>query len=454
MTQPMRTVLIFAHECAPYHAPASTIGAQRVAQFAKHLPSFGWRAIVICCDLRERATGWSEAAERRIEALVRDAPRSESLIIPTPSLPWHGAVDRWWRASLPGPDTPSYLAIWRRPLTAIKQLTRGDYSSAWQPCARRVAEMVLRVEKVDACIGEHTPDAGVLLANWFSRRAAVPWVADFRDPVLRPFPVALRALYLPRIRGLLSTAASTINVNEHLAELDRQLLRRPALNIPNGFDPEEFAGHLPADRNETFTVAYCGNINPQIQRLEIFFEALQLIGEQLTPQELEKFRFVYRGNGAEFVRELARDMHVAALVDCQSHVPRTAALSILRSADALLLLSVTDPIKREPYFSQGLYPGKTFEYFGAGRPILCVPGDGGMLDELIRETRTGVILETPTGAAQHLVHAYRKWQGGHRLPYEPNMELIAQFTRRALTGRLAALLDGLAPNIATSAASA
>ena len=41
----LKTVLLFAHECAPYHHAERTIGAQRPAQFAEHLPEFGWRAI-------------------------------------------------------------------------------------------------------------------------------------------------------------------------------------------------------------------------------------------------------------------------------------------------------------------------------------------------------------------------------------------------------------------------
>ena len=50
----LKTVLLFAHECAPYHHAEGTIGAQRPAQFAAHLPEFGWRAIVVCCDGKRR----------------------------------------------------------------------------------------------------------------------------------------------------------------------------------------------------------------------------------------------------------------------------------------------------------------------------------------------------------------------------------------------------------------
>lgn len=440
----MRTVLIFAHECAPYNAPASTIGAQRVAQFAKHLPSFGWRAVVICCDSRERGAGFSSDAALRIERVIRDCKAEESLIIPTPSLRWDGLLDRLWRTSNGASRSLPYRYLWRKPLTALKQLTFGDYSSAWQPCAREAAEILLGLIRVDACIGEHTPDAGVLLARWFARRTGVPWVADFRDPALRPFPPTLRLLYLPRIRSLLSTAAQVVSVNDHWAELDRKMFRRPTTNIPNGFDPDEFEPTESPQRSSAYTIAYCGNLNPEIQTISPFFEALRLVSIALNGASAE-VRFVYRGNGAAYVSDLACTSGVSDLVDAEGHVPREQALRTLRSADSLLLLSIAGRAREEKYFARGLYPAKTFEYFGARRPILCVPGDGGMLDALIRETNTGVCLGDPASIAEHILTAHRLWKIGQPAVYEPNEELVRQFTRKSLTRTLADVLDGIVP---------
>jgi len=444
-TQSLRTVLIFAHECAPYNVPTSTIGAQRVAQFAKHLPTFGWRAIVICCDAGKRGAGFLDEDASRIEQSLREANADESLIIPTPSLPWDGLLDRWWRASMRGSSRASQRLLWRKPLTAFKQLTYGDYSSAWQACARRAAEIVTRFVRVDACIGEHTPDAGVLLARWFSDWTGVPWVADFRDPVLRPFPPTLRLLYLPRIRSVLSTAAHVVNVNDHLAALDQEMLGRPASSIPNGFDPDEFAHGEIRPRAADFTIAYCGNLNPDIQTIGPFLDGLRIVAAKLSNDCSRGVRFVYRGKSAAYVRDMASRAGVGAMVDADVHIPRDQALRILQSADALLLLSITGAVQQDKYFMHGLYPAKTFEYFGAKRPILCIPSDAGMLDELIRDTRTGVVLADPADIADYLLGLHRRWQEGGAATYDPNEELVGRFTRRQLTRTLAMLLDSLVP---------
>jgi hypothetical protein len=180
-----RTVLIFAHECAPYNRPESTAGAQRPAQFAKHLPEFGWRAIVVCCDGAARGTGRIEAlgaiadqARRR----VREAVPGSSIVVPTPSFPSHGLVDGLWRAAAPRGRAGSLA---RKALTVAK-FPQGDYSYPWQPVARAVARAIANEVPIDACVGEHSPDAGLFLAKWYSRRFGVPWVADFRDPILQP----------------------------------------------------------------------------------------------------------------------------------------------------------------------------------------------------------------------------------------------------------------------------
>ena len=115
----------------------------------------------------------------------------------------------------------------------------------------------------------------------------------------------------------------------------------------------------------------------------------------------------------------------------------------LARAQVLLLLSIANPAQEDVYFARGFYPAKTFEYFGARRPILCAPGDGGLLDELLRETRAGVTARTPDAVAAYLAEMVRAWSTGRAVPYNPDAAAVESYTRRNLTGRLAAILDGL-----------
>ncbi|MDQ3698838.1 MAG: hypothetical protein M3373_12580 [Gemmatimonadota bacterium] len=435
---PLRTVLVFAHECAPYHRPESTIGAQRPAQFAKHLPALGWRAIVLCRDREAEGAGWSDADAARIRGLLRDGDPADSIVIPTPSSAWDGWLDRAWRWAARDGGAKRRRAAVRKPLTIAKLFT-GDYSQSWQPCARRAAEIVMRQVHVDACIGEHSPDAGIFLARWFTDGYSLPWVADFRDPLLLAIPRPIRPAYLRFVRRLLSTAAATVNVTPYWTALDARAFGRPSVCIPNGFDPAEYSPGVtpPSDR---LTMAFIGNIWPQMQP-SIFFDGLARLRGQVEADVFARLRVVARGTSAPWITACARSAGVLDVVDVGSHIERRQALALMQQAHVLLLLSITDRERHDPLLSAGIYPGKTFEYFGAGRPILCVPGDGGILDALLRDTATGVSARTPEAVAAYLAAALCDWNAGRAPSYNPRTEVVAHYTRRALSGQLAELLN-------------
>jgi glycosyltransferase involved in cell wall biosynthesis len=452
MTEQLRTVLIFAHECAPYHRVESTVGAQRPAQFAKYLPEFGWRAIVVCCDSRQRESAERadlESLAKQVRQTLRSASPGDSVVIPTPSLKWDGWLDRCWRAMRSKHHrTNSAMAFGQKFFTMAKFLT-GDYSQSWQPCARIAAEVIADEMNVDACLAEHSPDAGLFLARWFSGKYNVPWLADFRDPILQPLSPFARRLYAPVARRFLDTAVCTVNVNHVWAQLDHKLLRRPSLSIPNGFDPEEFVSPREDVRHDRFTIAYTGNIISS-QRLEIFLEGLALLRQAGDSKDFRSIHFVYRGGASREVTRLAVEAGVGEIVDAGAHIERSQALALLRRADALLLLSIANPEREDTFLSKGLYPAKTFEYFGARRPILCVPGDQGLLDALIQETRTGLILHSPREVADYLAYVIPEWRAGHAVPYQPNDIAVEQYNRCNLTGQLADVLDNLAVRVPDS----
>ena len=380
--------------------------------------------------------------DQRVSATLQLSDPSTSLIIPLPSLAWHGRIDRLWRRLLPNDGKNGSLrAIARKPLTLLK-LLRGDYSQPWQPCARVAAAAVAKTVRIHACIGEHSPDAGIFLARWFAAQNHVPWIADFRDHVLAPFTNTNQRIYVPIVRRLLSTAVYTINVTPHWSTLDRDLFGRPSTNIANGFDEEEFAVRGEPS-NERFTVAYFGGIKEQMHP-EIFLEGVRLLRERVGSALAKEFRFTYYGDAWKRVGALADNCGVSHLVSTNDLIPRDEAVEAMSRSDVLLLLSgATSPVENR-VLARGFYPGKTFEYFGARRPILCVPGDEGELDHLLRTTATGDVLRTPIEIADYLERALASWRIGQPLPYRPERNELSQYTRRALTGQLASILDRVA----------
>lgn len=436
----LRTALFFAHECAPHHRAESTMGAQRPAQFAKHLPEFGWRALVLCCDANRRRTarrGDRASIEAEVAQRSAEADPESSLLVPTPSLVSDGVIDATW-SHLQKRDTSGGLTLMRRALTLAKY-SLGDHSQSWQPCARWAAEALDRQCTIDACVGEHGPDAGLFLARWFNRKHGVPWIADFRDPILRPVGYWSRYLYRPVARHLVSTAEHVLNVTPYWTELDRELFGRHATCIPNGFDPEDY----PAEELEPeFTVSYTGNLVPE-QPIEIALDAWAIFVAGLEPRERANVRLVYRGLSIDRVRDAAAHIDAGATLDLGGRVDREETLRIMQRSQLLLLLSASDS-NPHSYLSRGLYPGKIFEYFGARRPILCVPGDAAQLEALLEETGTGAIRSSRDSVAEFFAESFSEWKRTGRLAYRPDTAAVARYERRAQAEALASILDGVA----------
>jgi glycosyltransferase involved in cell wall biosynthesis len=217
------------------------------------------------------------------------------------------------------------------------------------------------------------------------------------------------------------------------------MFNRPVATIPNGFDADEFPSACP-ERNERFTIVNVGNLWPEM-RPETFFEALRILPSLLGDDRFTRtLRFVYRGLAHVRMSALAHAAGVSEVVDIGPFVPRSEALQLLWQADALLLFSMP-PAVRDPYLRRGVYPAKVFEYFGAQRPILCVPGDGAQLDELLSKTGTGTVCSTSEAVSSWLAARIEQWDSHTTVPYSPVQSERASYSRAALASQLGAVLD-------------
>lgn len=439
----MRNVLILAYECAPYHRPGSTIGAQRPYQFAKHLAKFGWRPIVICCDFNKR---WKVSAEESFRFIAEEMPKwveelkaSNSVIIPLPSKQSADRWDkRWLNAVHVNPERGTFVAKEGLGLTIIRKIAsfvklfRGDYSQSWQEAAYHASLTLIKKIPIDFILAEHSPDGGMHVARKLHTQTGIKWAIDFRDPILRFQNKYSLPLVKLIYRNYLKSTEFLISVNKHLAYLDQLDFCKPCFVVTNGYDPEEFRdvlNHENVTDPSQLTLYYGGNITPPYQKLDVLFEVLCLLKE-----DGKKVNFVYVGNADEAVRKQALEYKIDDRVLCYSHMERNKYIERLRQADIMLLLSFQDG--RSRIFKYGLYPGKVFEYFATKKPIVCIPGDGAMLDELLRDTNTGRSFGNATDLSVYLGEMLELKKGKRTIPYFPNPS-ISDFTRENQTKNLA-----------------
>lgn len=118
------------------------------------------------------------------------------------------------------------------------------------------------------------------------------------------------------------------------------------------------------------------------------------------------------------------------------HLPHAESVRYTLGADVLLL--VVDDVKG----SEGIVPGKVFEYVGARRPVLAIAPEGDVA-ALIRRTGAGVVVDRHdvAGMAQALAGwlAERRRTGRVAFPGDPAE--VDRLSRRHRTRQLAEVFD-------------
>ena len=100
-------------------------------------------------------------------------------------------------------------------------------------------------------------------------------------------------------------------------------------------------------------------------------------------------------------------------------------------SDCLLLIIAPE----EPYS----YTGKLFEYLGAKRPILALIPPQGIAADLIRSTKTGIIVppEDTNPIKQGISKLFKEWKKGDLIIKSD----VSEYDRKTLTEKLAKVFE-------------
>ncbi len=352
----MKTVLLIDYFFPPLAADWRGIA------FARFMPEFGWRPIVL-----------SAADTVRYEKdydLLREIPAETEV-----HRVGHAENNRFCR----------FIS------TKLKiQAGFPDPYGKWIEPAYRVAREVLRREKIDLLYSHSPCFSTAMLALRLKREFKLPWIADFLDAwsgndYLNAFyDQTLREPFLSfqrrRIRkaegDVLRTADRVVVIHRSLrgqfAEahgLDEAKIQF----ISDGYFESDFADLKPrplyADR---LTIMFLGGTYGGFQ--EILSKFCKVVAELRADAEI-----VFIGRGARSLQ-----WSNLANVTLISHLPRRKALGFGLGADFLLLAAVPS--------ARWHTPTKIYDYLRLGRPILALVSEDGDPARTIREAKAGFIL--------------------------------------------------------------
>lgn len=414
----VRTVLLVAFHFPPC---ATSSGLQRAISLAAHLHEHRWRPIVLTA---------SEFAHPRTDPQqLADIPAS-SEVVRTFSF-----------------DAARHLAIWGR---YWSRLALPDRWASWRLTAVPRGLQMIRRHGVDAIWSTYPIATAHRIGAALAHRANLPWIADFRDPMVEtiatgevfPASPALRQARL-RIEAeaarsaaalVFCTAAARRIVQDRYAGIDARRLHV----ISNGYSERVFReaemlprqGRTPGRR----ILLHSGTVYPGPDRdPTALFRALRLLADQALVSA-ESFELRLRDPSNEpYFRRLASEYGVLPLVSILPPLPYRDALAEMLSADGLLIL--------QGHTSNPAVPAKLYEYMRADRPILALVHPDGETAATLRSVgiRTAVPL-TDVDAIKNLLSS---WIGaGDELDAaRAQKESVAAYSRERLVGSLADVLD-------------
>ncbi len=371
-------VLLIAFHFPPLQASS---GLQRPLSMVRYLPARGWQPVVLTATTR---------AYGRIAAHGSTALPAGAIVARAPAL-----------------DAARHLAVRGR---YPGFLARPDRWSSWLAGAIPLGLQVIRRHRPEVLWSTYPLATAHLIGFWLHRFTGLPWVADFRDPMVEQIDGAwypeephLRGSRLATERRVAAAASAATFCTDTARAifLDRYPAwqgREAAHVIANGFDPEAFAlaETLPAaPADGAITLVHSGTLYPGPDRdPSAFFAALDLLRARgALPPAL---RVVLRATGFdEFYQPMIDRLQLGDVVSLAPAVPYPQALREMLDAAGLLLF--------QGRTSNPAIPAKLYEYLRARRPILALADHQGETAALLR--RVGVGALAPVDDAEGIARA-------------------------------------------------
>lgn len=414
-SESQKKVLIISHT----FPPIIKTGTLRVVGFANHLPSYGWTASVLTVDRKIKNTGNNQSLND-----VSDV----------------SSVDQVYRvAALYGGNNSGL----KKNFTQFFEYP--DAFAGWVLPAINRGYQILRNKQVDAIFSTFPVASAHLIAACLHRLTKVPWIADFRDPMVQDGypPSSIKRKIWSRIeRSTVNNARTIIFTTESACRYYQErysfLDSNRSVIIPNGYIESDFQGidieaASISKRYKKIRFIHAGTVYAKERNPKHLFSALSDILKNKACTQDDFVIELYGAGDKDVIQpfiDMVNQLGLSQVVKFYPHVPHEEMLGIMTNSDILLVL--------QDSCCDYQIPAKVYEYFRLRKPIVALTTAEGDTGQLILKNEAGMVAPLDDTQAicsclEGVINASKK---GQSLPVIPE-DRLAQFTREQQAGKLA-----------------
>lgn len=286
----------------------------------------------------------------------------------------------------------------------------------------------LKTEKYKIVIVNAPPLNLIRLVATANKKFKIPFIVDFQDSwdnmmlskdynpgKKEKFYNSLKVIYLKK---WLNRASFIITVTPSIASLIQKITNKPVKVIMNGFEKGKYIATAYNKDTSYFNISLIGTVHP-IQDISMMLEGLKLFLKGKDPR-LVKLNFI----GINSFPEISQKVKMVIpneFLYISDRVSMDDSVRLTLAADVLLFPSYSG--------YADYYTAKIFEYLGAGRNILMVPGNNDAVDDLILETASGKIANSVIEFAEILEKWHMEWKNSGTIKYHGITQKIDFYSR-------------------------
>ena len=423
----MKQILIISY----FFPPCSLTAAQRPAGWVKHLHQFGYKPIVITRHWDKKMTSYEDQLKSYGDSI--NIVKNENYEIHY--LPYKSSLrDRIFNSPI------SILKKSSKLLTFIYSIAE-NYTNYFIPYSNlhKYAENLIKEKSIEAFIITANPYNQFRFGYQLTKKYRIPWIADYRDDwttseintsiIHNKFLLFFNKKSEKKWVG---SASMVTSVSEYYTHKISDLVGVKGEVLLNGFETDNYTELLAkVIEDDVVKVVYNGSLY-DTQPIELFLEVIREINRE---SEL-KIKLYFPGlafDKKQYKRVLSLVEDFKEDVFISDRIAKSKVLQIQHEADILLMISHVG--------YRGITSSKLYEYLGFKKPILFYPSDNDIVEDILKKTKLGLILDTKETLKAELIRVIDCKQKNISIGIKPDLEEINLYTNYNQTKKLAHLFN-------------